>query len=137
MKPGAYVNPCQHTNYCKEKNMNASIFSQVDASIICLVLFAVMLLMVALGNKMRKRLWSGVGDTRGGVNSLMGALFGLWAFLLAFSFGQSGARFETVRIMIVDEANILRNAIIKADLSPDSVRDAYRKDLRKYLEERI
>ena len=42
-----------------------------------------------------------------------------------------------VRSMIVDEANILRTTIIKADFFPDSVRDAYRMELRKYLEERI
>ncbi len=77
------------------------------------------------------------GDPKGGVNSLLGALFGLWAFMLAFTFGQAGIRFENVRSMIVDEGNILRTTIIRADFFPDSVRDAYRADLRKYLEERI
>jgi len=87
---------------------------------------------------MRKKFWHvDEGDTKGGVNSLLGALFGLWGFMLAFTFGQSGSRFENVRVMIVDEANILRNAIIKADFFPDSTRDAYRVELRKYLEERI
>ena len=118
--------------------MSNSIFLQIDASIICLVLFFLMLFTVALGNKMRKKFWKvEEGDTKGGVNALLGALFGLWGFMLAFSFGQSGIRFENVRAMIVDEANILRTSIIKADLFPDSVREAYRADLRKYLEERI
>ena len=74
---------------------------------------------------------------REAVSALLGALFGLWAFMLAFTFSQSGTRFETVRSMIVDEGNILRNAIIRADFFPDSVRNGYRTDLRKYLEERI
>src|SRR5688572_10926155 len=118
--------------------MSSSIFLQIDASIICLVLFFLMLFTVALGNKMRKKFWKvEEGDTMGGVNALLGALFGLWGFMLAFSFGQSGIRFENVRAMIVDEANILRTAIMKADLFPDSVREAYRTDFRKYLEERI
>ena len=39
--------------------------------------------------------------------------------------------------MIVDEANNLRTAILKADFFPDSVRNAYRADLSTYLEERI
>jgi len=96
------------------------------------------MLALALGNRMRKKFWHvDEGDTKGGVNSLLGALFGLWGFMLAFTFGQSGSRFENVRGMIVDEANILRNAIIKADFFPDSIRDAYRIELRKYLEERI
>jgi hypothetical protein len=118
--------------------MSASILEHIDASIICLVLFGLMLLTVVWGNKMRERFWEAdAGDTRGGVNSLLGALFALWGFILAFTFGQSGARFENLKGVIVDEANLLRNAIIKTDLFPDSIRNAYRADLRKYLEERI
>ena len=87
---------------------------------------------------MRKKFWNvEEGDPKGGVSALLGALFGLWGFMLAFTFSQSGTRFETVRAMIVDEGNILRNAIIRADFFPDSVRNSYRADLRKYLEERI
>jgi hypothetical protein len=118
--------------------MNRSIFFHIDASVICLVLFILMLLTVALGNKMRKKFWSPEeGDPKGGVNSLLGALFGLWGFILAFTFSQSGTRFENVRSMIVEEATILRTVIIKADLFPDSLRNVYRADLRKYLEARI
>ena len=118
--------------------MEKSILSRVDASIICIVLFFLMLLAIILGHRMRKKFWKAEeGDARGGVNSLLGALFGLWAFMLAFTFGQSGTRFESVRSMIVDEGNILRNTIIRADFFPDSIRNAYRADFRKYLEERI
>lgn len=112
--------------------------SQVDPSIICLFLMILMFLTIVLGNKTRKKFWSvEEGDTRGGVNSLLGALFGLWGFMLAFTFNQTGNRFENVRSMIVDESNLLRNAIIKADLFPDSVRNGYRSDLQNYLEQRI
>jgi hypothetical protein len=125
-------------NCSKFKSMERSIFSKVDATIICLVLLIVMPITVKLGNKMRKKFWrSEEGDTKGGVNSLLGALFGLWGFILAFSFGQSGVRFENLRSMIVDEANYLRNSIIRADLFPDSIRNVYRAELQKYLEERI
>lgn len=118
--------------------MFKSVFSGVDALVICLVLLIVMPLVAYLGNKMRKRFWdSEDGDTKGGVNSLLGALFGLWAFILAFSFGQSGIRFENLRSMIVDESTYLRNSIIRADLFPDSSRKIYRVELEKYLEERI
>ncbi|HZI23656.1 MAG TPA: hypothetical protein VFD46_01180, partial [Chryseolinea sp.] len=111
---------------------------RIDASVICLIHFLLMLLMVVAGNKMRKDFWHAEeGDPKGGVNSLLGALFGLWAFMLAFTFNQSGIRYETVRAMIVDEGNVLRNTILRADFFPDSVRDGYRADLRKYVEERI
>jgi len=111
---------------------------QVDAWVIGILLFIFMVITFALGNKLRRKFLNVEdADPKGGVNSLLGALFGLWGFMLAFSFGQSGIRFESVRAMIVDEASVLRNTILRADLFPDSVRDAYRADLRKYLEERI
>jgi hypothetical protein len=118
--------------------MSASIIEHIDASIICLILFGLMMFTVVWGNKMRKRFWeSEESDTKGGMNSLLGALFALWGFILAFTFGQSGNRFENLKGVIADEANLLRTTIIKADLFPDSIRNAYRADLRKYLEERI
>jgi hypothetical protein len=118
--------------------MSASTLEDIDASVICLILFGLMLLTVVWGNKMRNKFWeSEGGETKGGVNSLLGALFALWGFILAFTFGQSGSRFENLKGVIVDEANLLRTAIIKADLFPDSIRNAYRADFVKYLEERI
>src|SRR4249919_2618533 len=103
--------------------MKKTLLSEVDASVICIVLFILMLLTIVLGNKLRQKFWKAEeGDAKGGVNSLLGALFGLWAFMLAFTFGQSGTRFETVRALIVDEGNVLRTTILKADFFPDSVR---------------
>ena len=118
--------------------MGVSILPGIDPSVIGLLLFVLMLGMIALGNSVRKKILGSIeGDTKGGVNALLGALFGLWSFLLAFTFSQSSTRFETVRTMIVDEANILRTTIIRADLFPDSTRKFYRDELHKYLEERI
>ncbi len=118
--------------------MEKHFLMRIDASVICIVLFILMLLTVIAGNKMRKKFWNvEEGDPKGGVNALLGALFGLWGFMLAFTFNQSGNRFETVRAMIVDEGNILRTTILRADFFPDSVRAAFRVDLRKYVEERI
>ncbi len=118
--------------------MEKPLLMRIDASVICIVLFILMLLTIALGNKLRKKFWNvEEGDPKGGVSALLGALFGLWGFMLAFTFAQSGVRFESVRAMIVDEGNILRTTILRADFFPDSVRNAYRSDLRKYLEERI
>lgn len=118
--------------------MERSVFSKVDAMVICLVLLILMPVIVKLGNRLRKRFWGPEdGDTRGGINSLLGALFGLWGFILAFTFGQSGVRFENLRSMIVDESNYLRNSIMRADLFPDSIRTIYRAELQQYLEERI
>jgi hypothetical protein len=133
-----YVINSFYYNCSINKNMEKTVLSHIDPLLICFVIFLLMLGALWLGNRMRNRFWNvEEGETKGGVNSLLGALFGLWGFMLAFTFSQSGNRFENVRGMIVDEANILRNTVIKADFFPDTVRNAYRVELRKYLEERI
>ena len=76
-------------------------------------------------------------ESKGGVNSLLGALFGLWGFVLAFTFGSAATRFENVRAMMVEEANIIRNVLLRAETLPDSMKRGFRDDLKKYLEARI
>ena len=117
--------------------MESPILTSIDPAVICIILFGLMLLIIAFGNSLRKKIGAEEGDTKGGVNSLLGALFGLWGFILAFTFSQSGSRFENVRSLIVEEATVLRTTIIKADFFPDSIRNTYRAQLHNYLEERI
>jgi len=96
-----------------------------------------MILMVALG-RIAGKIWRKEEDEpKGGVNSLLAALFALFGFILAFAFGMSGSRYENVRNVIVDEANDIGTAVLRADLYSDSVRDAFRADFKKYLEARI
>src|SRR5689334_12029444 len=117
--------------------MRHSFFYNVDPAIICLFLFAGCILMVMAGKALRKIWIKDEQDSKGGVNSLLGALFGLWGLILAFTFGNSASRFENLRAMMVDEANILRTAILRADAFPDSIRNEYKRDLKTYLETRI
>ena len=93
--------------------------------------------MVALGRSVGK-FWRKEGaEPKGGVNSLLGAMFALFGFILAFTFSMSGNRYENVRNIIVEEANDIGTAILRSDLYSDSVRDAFRTDFKKYLEARI
>ena len=118
--------------------MRHSILYSIDASILCLMLFAGCILMVKAGKAIRnKYLQKDEQESKGGVNSLLGALFGLWGFILAFTFGNSSSRFETIRSLMVDEANIIRTAILRTETFPDSIRNGLREELRKYLETRI
>jgi hypothetical protein len=111
---------------------------KTDALLICAMLFAAMILMVIIGRLVRKKLWSQDElEPKGGVNSLLAALFGLFGFMLAFTFGMSGNRFENVRNIVVEEAGSIQTAILRADLYPDSMRNTFREDFRNYLEARI
>ena len=117
--------------------MNNSLIHTTDASILCIMLFIAMILMVALGRYIGKIWRQEKDEPRGGVNSLMAALYALFGFILAFTFGMSGSRYESVRNIVVLEANNIGTAVLRADLYPDSVRDAFRADFKNYLEARI
>src|SRR5689334_1137685 len=112
--------------------MNAHGFFALDASVLALMLFVVCILMVVTGKGIRNRFLKDEQESKGGVNSLLAALFGLWAFILAFTFGNASSRFENVRTMMVDEANIIRNVFLRSEAFPDSVRAAFRQDLKGY-----
>ncbi len=72
-----------------------------------------------------------------GVGPLEGALLGLLALLLSFTFSMSASRYDTRRSLIIQEANNIGTAILRADMYPDSIRLEFRKDLQLYLETRI
>lgn len=118
--------------------MHFSLFMRTDAIILCLLLFTGCILMVKLGLSLRKSfIKPDEPESKGGVNSLLGALFGLWGFLLAFTFGNSSTRFESVRNIMVEEHNAIRNAIFRSRAFPDSISKGYQNDFKQYLQARI
>jgi len=118
--------------------MNYSFFFRTEASILCLLLFTACILMVMFGRFIRNRfLHKDQQESKGGVNSLLGALFGLWGFVLAFTFGNSATRFDSVRTIMVEESNTIRNAIFRAKTFPDSIQHSLKADLELYLLARI
>ncbi|MDR3679208.1 MAG: hypothetical protein P4L41_04510 [Flavipsychrobacter sp.] len=72
-----------------------------------------------------------------GVGPLESSLLGLLALLLSFTFSMSASRYDVRRSLIVTEANNISTAIVRADLYPDTIRTAFRKDLKQYVDTRI
>ena len=107
---------------------------RIDAIVLVSVLLIAMLLLIYVGRRVGLKVHEGkeYGDT-----GTISAIFGLMAFLLAFTFGMSGNRFDTRRDNIVNEANAIGTALILADLYPDDDRKAFREDFKSYIEERI
>jgi len=118
--------------------MKHSFFFTVDAAILCLILSVGCVLMVIAGKTVRdKFLGHDENETKGGANALLGALFGLWGFILAFTFGNVSSRFESVRSAMVEEANLIRTVILRVEMFPDSIQAGLREDTKKYLQARI
>ena len=119
-------------------SLKFSLLFETDAWVISLVLFCIMILSIWLGlktGKKRKKHFAIKGDVESspGIGHLTGLLF----FLMAFTFGMSGSRFDTRRQVVVEEANIIGTAILRADLYPPTDRMAFRNDFKAYVEARI
>lgn len=71
------------------------------------------------------------------VSSIVSSTLGLVAFLLAFTFGMAGGRFDARKGLVREEANIIRTAWLRSDLLPDPSRGEAKALIRTYLDKRI
>lgn len=115
--------------------MDASTLNQTEAWVIALLLFILMLISSMIGKltgsyfRNKKNATEKVTETSG--------LIALLFFLLAFTFGMSGDRYDSRRKIVVEEANDIGTALLRSDLYPDSTRNLFRKDFKEYVETRI
>jgi len=115
--------------------MYTSFLQREEAWQIALLLFISMLLFVYFGARIGKirAKNSAFKESASSVNYLSGLLF----FLLAFTFGMGGNRYDARRTVVIEEANAIGTALLRADLYPGQERELFRKDFRSYLEQRI
>jgi len=115
--------------------MEVSTLIQTEAWVIAILLFILMLISSLIGkrvgNYIRNKKHSEQKPTE--TSGLVALLF----FLLAFTFGMSGDRYDSRRKIVVEEANDIGTAILRSDLYPDSTRALFRKDFKEYVETRI
>lgn len=69
--------------------------------------------------------------------TIQGAMLGLLALLLGFSFALAAGRFSDRVDLIVKEANAIGTAMSRSDLLPEAERAEMRAQLRQYTAERI
>ena len=70
------------------------------------------------------------------VGAMVGSTLGLLAFFLAFTFGFAADRFDTRRQVLLDEANAIGTAYLRAGMLPDR-REEIRVLLRDYVDTRL
>jgi hypothetical protein len=118
--------------------MKASFLFYWPAWLGALFIFLLVLFFIWLGGQFR-RFESKKGNKAltKELGSLENSMLGLLGLLLAFTFGISLEKFSERRRAIVEEANAIETAILRADLYPDSSRAVLRRDLQQYLESRI
>ncbi len=113
--------------------MKHSFLFDLDAKYIVIFLFFAMLLAINLGYRVGVKKTKTDSDNSGILSSLLGLL----ALILAFTFGMSGSRYENRKASLIDEANCIGTAILRADTYPDSLKSAFKKDFATYLNSRI
>lgn len=115
--------------------MYVSSLNQAEAWVVSLLLFLFMFLATWIGKivgstiRKNQKVKENITET----SSLTGLLF----FLLAFTFGMAGSRYDTRRSIVIEEANDIGTAILRSDLYSDSARVLFRNDFKDYVEARI
>src|SRR5262245_11932346 len=122
--------------------MSPSLFQIVDAGLIgnglTLVMFLGILLAIAVGRRLGKRILAREGAAgMPSVGSLESAVFALLGLLVAFTFSGALTRYDTRRAQVVDEANAIGTAWLRADLLPASAQPRFRDAIRTYVDSRI
>src|SRR5688572_11491850 len=118
--------------------MGKIILYEIDTIVIIGILFLFLIIVYAAGTRLR-----GAMEKKGMIHrdtdlgTVEGALLGLFAFFLAFTFSMSGNRFDHRRETIIDEATKIGTALNLADLYPDSARNEIRDHFKKYIDYRI
>ncbi|HEX7773157.1 MAG TPA: hypothetical protein VF435_12100 [Pyrinomonadaceae bacterium] len=96
------------------------------------------LLSVELGHRLaRYRLQHSQEEKESPLGGMVGATLGLLAFMLAFTFGLAGARFEDRRQILLSEANAIGTTYLRAAMLPEPMRTESRNLLREYVDVRL
>jgi hypothetical protein len=114
------------------------MLNQTSSFVITLALAISMILVFLAGKSLKiRRLRKDPDVPDDGFGAIEGALLGLLALLLSFTFGMANSRYDNRFQAMVHEANCIGTAILRADLFPDSARTAFREELKAYLDSRI
>ena len=74
---------------------------------------------------------------KGQIGGIQGAVLGMLALLLGFTFSMAVARYENRRDLVLREANSIGTTCLRASLLPDAHKAAVEEKLRRYVEVRL
>lgn len=109
-----------------------TFLNDLDTLTIVIALFFLMLAAVWIGYKIAHK----KPEVNSIASELLSPLLGLLALLLAFTFGMSNSRYDNRKNNLIDEANCIGTAILRADIYPDSTKTEFKKDFEIYLNSR-
>ena len=108
-----------------------------DTSVAVGILLA-LLISLEIGFRIGRRAASGTDAAASAqIGAIQGAILGLLGLLLGFSFAAAGARFIERQDLIVQEANAIGTAYLRADLLDEPFRSELKSALKQYTEYRV
>ena len=84
----------------------------------------------------RRRQQTATGKSDG-AGAMAGTTLGLLAFMLAFTFNGAAGRFDARKMLVIEEANAIHQAWLRAGFLPDAGRAQARATLREYVDVRV
>jgi hypothetical protein len=100
-------------------------------------LFLGIIFLLELGRRIRLARMEREGDAGKGVGAVEGAVYGLLGLLIAFTFSGAATRYDSRRLLIVEEANAIGTAYLRLDLLPSEARSSLQEKFRQYVESRL
>jgi hypothetical protein len=106
--------------------------------LIATVLFVSMTIVIEMGFRIGRASHSLTDDSsKEHVTTIQASLLGVLALLLGFTFSLSLQRYDSRSQAVVDEANAIGTAYLRAQLLPEVVRDDVLANMRTYLDQRM
>jgi hypothetical protein len=118
--------------------LDIELLFSLDGLLIAIILFFVLIIATAIGYRFGIRQAPITNDVnRSQFATIQGALLGLLALLLGFTFAMTISRFDTRKNLVLEEANAIGTTYLRAQLLPDPYNAEVSDLLRQYIDVRL
>lgn len=118
--------------------MPEELFYDVDLWLMLVASIGLFLLATEAGFLLGRRTQSTTDDhSRSQIYTIQGAVLGLLALLLGFTFAMAMSRYETRKQLVLSESNAIGTTFLRAQLLPEPPRKEVSNLLRRYVEVRL
>jgi uncharacterized protein YneF (UPF0154 family) len=111
-----------------------AVISALPSWALFVLVMVVCVLAAELGAWMAKRrAKKGIKDPEAPIGTAVGAILGLLAFMLGFTFSLTESRFGNRKEQVIEQAKAINTCYLRANLIPEKQKKAIRKALREYI----
>ena len=118
--------------------MQGELLYNTNEWLIAFVMLALLLLATEVGFRIGYRTRVGVDEgAKSQVGTISGAIIGLLALLLGFTFAMALSRFDLRKQLVLEESNAIGTTYLRSRLLPEPVRTEVNGLLRSYVDSRL